>query len=105
LKLEKINKENTHFLNKPIQSARHNDSTSSSSLLVMPKMKSINSKLPQNRKNFKKNDDGSYILVANHNDTNMNTNSQKELGPLQEESKTKTQNLANELRSINQSCL
>jgi hypothetical protein len=105
LKLEKINKENTNFLNKPIQSARHNDISSSSSLLIIPKMKSINSKLSQNRKNFKKNDDGSYILVGNHNDSNMNTQSQKEFGPLQEESKIKTQNLSNELRAINQSCL
>lgn len=69
-------------------------------------MKSINSKLPQSRRNFKKNENGSYIMVEK-TDTEIITDgkAQKEFRLLPEETKARTQNLSNELRAINQFCL
>lgn len=72
-----------------------------SSLLIIPKMKNINSKLPKySRKNFRRNDQGSYILVEAEKSITSNK-TQKSFKLLSEESKAKTQNLSSEIREIN----
>lgn len=98
LNIQKIDKENYQSQNRVVMSARG----AKSSVLVIPRMKSINSKLPQaaDRKKFRQNNKGSYILV-NTKTGLVSSRTQKELKPFDFESKARTQELSSSLSEIN----
>ena len=98
LNIQKIDKENIESQNKGVMSARG----TKSSVLIIPRMKSINSRLPQKteRKKFRQNNKGSYILVSTKTGL-VSSKTQKELKKADFDSKARTQELTSELHEIN----
>ena len=98
--MDKVDKENLEPTNLQHSSARlDSEKAGSSSLLVIPKMKSINSKLASKRMNFRQNEQGSYILVTSE-ENSEHVPTQKTFRLFADNHKSRTQNMGGGLSGL-----